>query len=286
MLPLIIFTAVQVIVESLPISSSAHVMLTQHLLANNTKQLFSQIPDFFNDLLQGPTIIVLSLFFFHDWFWFVQKIPTLFFKYLGKKHLSWAEKKLWGIVCSLALFVCAADAITALAYICKGALFTPAPFWFLALNFTLSMGGLLSLQLIEKKQKYEAAPLTLKKACVLGVTQGLALLCPGLSRFGATYVVGRWMRLTPRRSFQCSFLIQFPLILAAFLAKGIPGLLKNSTALALLTPPMLAILAASTVFAGFLLAWSYRLAIRGKFWRFGLYMIIPITIALLLQFSH
>ncbi|MFS8507540.1 MAG: hypothetical protein LVQ75_05700, partial [Candidatus Babeliales bacterium] len=50
---------------------------------------------------------------------------------------------------------------------------------------------------------------------VVGIAQGLALL-PGISRFGSTFVVGRFLGFSSMQSFQYSFLIAWPLMFAAW----------------------------------------------------------------------
>lgn len=279
MFDLMVIAVVQIIIESLPISSSAHVLIVQHVWTKLTGETFLEVPAFFNDFLQGPTVFVIAVVFFKDWFSSAQRLFSSGWKFIMHQRLCWSERKLWGVFGTLLGFVCVADVMTMLAYGIKkfmdnGELHV-TPLWVLAVNFTVSMVGLLSLRVADKECEYSR--LSMGKSILLGATQGLALLCPGLSRFGSTYVVGRWLRLSPRRAFQFSFLIQFPLIFAAFIIKGLPGVPR-----AFFTLPIIGVLVGSTVIAGFLFAWAYRLALARKLWRFGVYMIIPITILLIL----
>lgn len=282
MLDSFFISAVQIIIESLPISSSAHVIVAQHLWLKITGSPLTEGPGYFDDFLQGPTILVLMVVFFKDWYLSVRRLFVAFWKFVLRQRLSWSERQLWSVFGTLIFFVCAADLMTAFAYGIKSfvgkSVFGAPPLWVLLINFTVSMVGLLSLKFMSKEQQYSR--LSLKKAIILGTTQGLALLCPGLSRFGSTYVVGRWLNLSPRRAFQFSFLIQFPLILAAFMLKGLPGVFKASCSL--ISVPLLITLGVSTVIAGLLFAWAYRLARAGKLWWFGVYMLVPITILLFL----
>jgi undecaprenyl pyrophosphate phosphatase UppP len=344
MFDILVITAVQIIIESFPISSSAHVILAQHLWLKITTTPMVQVPAYFDDFLQGPTVLVLMVVFFKDWFSSVRRLFVGGCKFVLHKPLSWSERQLFGVFGVIISFMCAADVMTAFAYgiktfMGKGVFGVPTP-WVLVINFTVSMLGLLSLRFIggrstgllggcrgerptlinimasNKNTCSSAQPLpcnggqaaraggplaqarrslgeawgepprrlsgflTIKKSIIIGTVQGVALLCPGLSRFGSTYVVGRWLNLSPRRAFQFSFLIQFPLILATFIFKGLPGIIKASAPI--ISFPLLGTIIISTLIAGLLFAWAYRLARAGQLWWFGVYMIVPITFLILL----
>ena len=123
---------------------------------------------------------------------------------------------------------------------------------------------------------YSYESLDIKKALLLGVVQGIALL-PGISRFALTYVVGRFLKLSPRRSFETSFLIQFPLIIAGF-CKGLFYLLLAPNCVSIFGIQVIwAFLGGTVVSFGFL-HFVYYLALRGKLWLFSFYMLIPIIL--------
>ncbi len=122
---------------------------------------------------------------------------------------------------------------------------------------------------------------TLIIGCILGLTQGLALL-PGISRFASTYVIARWLSLSPRRAMQTSFLMHLPLMGAAFLFDGIPLLLNtpfwhHCTFLSHPCPFPLLVIGIATIIATILaygaLFLSWRLALRNRLWVFGLYLL-------------
>lgn len=56
--------------------------------------------------------------------------------------------------------------------------------------------------------------LSLKQTLLIGLAQALALM-PGISRSGATIVLGLWVGLTPHKAFTFSFLLSIPAILGA-----------------------------------------------------------------------
>ena len=103
---------------------------------------------------------------------------------------------------------------------------------------------------------------------------------PGISRFGTTYVVARWLSLSPRRALELSFLIEFPLILGAFLWNGVIRLPSDLAILLVYSPFSWFVGGSAAVLGYFLLRFSYRWGIEGKFWRFGVYMILPSLVLL------
>ena len=65
MLEILIIT--QIAVESLPISSSSHMRLAEMFMLRMGMPPI-HLPDFFDHLIHGPTILVLMIFFWREWF--------------------------------------------------------------------------------------------------------------------------------------------------------------------------------------------------------------------------
>ncbi|MFA6535451.1 MAG: undecaprenyl-diphosphate phosphatase, partial [Candidatus Babeliales bacterium] len=158
---------------------------------------------------------------------------------------------------------------------------------FLLFGFIITMLLLFSLRLIRNNSTSTALqvgcyePFDFKKAIILGAVQGCALL-PGISRFASTYVAGCWLKISPRRAFQISFLIHLPLIVAAFLFLGIKDIFKKPELFQNLnagfgTHGFFLILSA-TIIAILALNLCYKLAVKNKLWWLGFYMLIPIII--------
>ncbi len=259
MYPIALIVFFQLIIESLPISSSTHIKLLENFLI--------RLPEDFDHFLHGPTIIVLVLFFYREWknrmWWF---LPTrLIFRH---------SKMLHSIALKIFSFAFVSNLITGIIYF----LFKYFHNSYLDNKFVL-IGGLtitcllLFSLLFFKNSSYEV--LTINKIIVLGFVQGLALI-PGISRFASTYVIARFLKLSPRRAFQTSFLIEFPLCIAAFLK----GLLKLN--FHLITMPVLLSMIIAIPISICALKFSYILALRNKFWLFSCYM--PILIAVIFLF--
>ncbi len=271
---LILFAAIQVMCEALPISSSGHTILAQRLWYRLTNLSPTPFPEFFDHFLHGPTIFIIMIVFYKQWFTPIRLLITT------------QDIKLWELFLRIATFVIIADSVTALFYVLQHAGFKQLAFvhsgWTLFAGFIITAGLLLSLVFLDKKNPTNTQPKILSywSAAVIGFTQGCALVIPGLSRFASTYTIARWFGITPKRALQFSFLIQFPLIFCAFLYNGVYTLIKTPGWHTLFSPHVLMILGVATLCSLLLFWFSCTMAQWNKLWIFGLYMIIPITLLL------
>ncbi|KKP25253.1 MAG: Undecaprenyl-diphosphatase [candidate division TM6 bacterium GW2011_GWE2_31_21] len=273
---LIIFYAlIQIVFEALPISSSGHVLLFSVIL----KEKFAQylcVPDFFDHFLHLPTVLILLVFFFKDWF-----TPfSMLFKNLGfgGKANAARAKNLFEIFYKIVKLGLVVDLITAIFYFINHSFFemfinSHAKF-FLLFGFCITATVLFMLHLKEKNNNEKIESFDLKKAAILGVVQGISLF-PGISRFGVTYSCLKFMNLSSRRAFQVSFLVQFPLILAAAL-KGTYDLFKFENVKIFLSFSFLAALVVGLFISYALFKMSYKLALKNKLWYFAFYILLLI----------
>jgi undecaprenyl pyrophosphate phosphatase UppP len=290
MLDVLLITAIQIIVEALPVSSSGHAVLAQLLWEKYAMRPLTPLPDFFDHFLHGPTVVVLLVVFFKDWFSSAQRLLCAWWALVcGHRAMTWSERRLSQLFFKVFGFICAADAVTAIAYFSKIALGRYAAIFIdprvLLGCFVVTLLLLLSL-LFVGRWAGTGCTLTLGRALAFGAAQGIAYLLTGISRLGITYVVGRWTGLSPRRSFQFSFLIQFPLIAAAFAINGIRGMCSAPEVGAFVNVPMLATMLGATIVAGFLFAGVYRLALQRRLWWFGVYLVVPIGILVMLMLGR
>ncbi|MCK4517445.1 undecaprenyl-diphosphate phosphatase, partial [Candidatus Babeliales bacterium] len=137
----------------------------------------------------------------------------------------------------------------------------------------LGVSGIIKSLRTSGQSKSTAESLNIRKALILGCVQGIALL-PGISRFATTYVAGRWLHLSPRRAFQISFLIQLPLISAAFV-QGLYKIVGTPEGILLSSGRGLLTLVLATVIGFFALCFAQKLAYQEKFWWFGFYLLVP-----------
>lgn len=257
----------QIVLESFPISSSAHTILLQRILqqmdngvvhADGLHAVFEHATLFESDVLahwaHGPTLFVVALFFFHSWFFLLCHI-----------------KKCWRIIAKIIAFTALADLVTVLFFVLFHAFGTE---WFpIGVGLCITSAALFSLAYIPKKQP---AIWTWRTALLLGLVQGCALL-PGISRLAATYVAARWLNFVPRKAVEISLLIQWPLIFVAW-CNSVRILVNRGLLLYSLNPTMLLAMVGAAVVAFYSLCFVYYcLSTRRERW-FAWYLIIPIGV--------
>ncbi len=245
-----LYVLVQILLESLPISSSTHTAL-----------LGLSAPQSIDFFAHGPTALML-LIYFRD------EIYTFF----SQKSLGWRPWILYGAK----IFV--AELVTCFFFL----LFRYSGFtlslWFgllttMFLLFSLKLAPHIVSRRVSRTVSWSAL-------LAVAVVQGLSLL-PGISRLASTLVIARWAGLEARTAFKLSCALQAPLFGAAALLGlwQISGLPEYQAVLSFscLGGTVLAMIAAYL-----LLAFVERLYCREKLWIFGFYMIVPFVLSLFL----
>ena len=188
-----ILVMISILFEPFPVSSSGNAALVELLMARFFPGGSSfPIPSCIDYMLHGPIMIVVGIFFYRRWSFLLYQPYR--FRYIIAQ-IFW----LWVV----------ADSITVFFYILflhLGKSF--CPLW---LGFIITTLLLFSLKYASYQKNIR---LRGAHALVLGIAQGCALL-PGISRFGATFVVARWLGFSDKNSFEMSFLIEFPISFAA-----------------------------------------------------------------------
>jgi undecaprenyl-diphosphatase len=143
-------------------------------------------------VVHGVIAIVVAFFFFPSWRVFIKKFP--FF---------------------IIIKILCCGFITEVITVCFYILFSSISFSFsfLSVGFLITSLLLYSLRFINSHSsnaRYNA-----HNAMLLGIAQGIALM-PGISRFGSTFVVARWLGFSDQKAFKLSFLIAWPINCAAF----------------------------------------------------------------------
>jgi undecaprenyl-diphosphatase len=269
MLYLIIIIFLQIILESLPVSSSGHLLLAE-------KILHAQIPKHFDYFLHGSTIIILLIIFYKEWIEPVRYLITGIANNFFRKKASY--KNLLNIFFKIITLVIISNSITTLIwFIFK--FYLEESNWFgsnlhLLIGFCITTLFLFLLKFKENNIcKCKININIYIKYIILGLIQGMALF-PGISRFASTYTVSRFLNFTPKRAFQITFLLELPLIFAGFLL-GIYHVNKISNTLSLTI--WLAIITA-TIISGFIFKFVKKLSQSNNLHKFSYYMIIPIVI--------
>lgn len=274
----------QLVLESLPVSSSGHVLLISRLY--NTSPLqgeIAQIVLVLDHVLHLFAILVMAAVFYTDWQpLFLQLTSGI----LRKTKRSYIQRRIGTLFMRIVVCGIIIEIITLLFYGLFSAgnnfLLASCPNLVLLIGFGITSMVLLSLRLrsapINQAQWHSRASLDIPKAILLGLVQGLAFL-PGVSRLGITFATGCWLNIAPKRAFQLSCLIHVPLCIGGF----IKGLLSFSRLRIFFTWPHGLVILLATIISYYVLKKVYRLSCNGLLWVFGLYVFIPISMLLYLM---
>jgi undecaprenyl-diphosphatase len=275
--------AVQLITESLPISSTGHVQLLQLFLQRWGYDVNDGLSEALDHGLHGPMLFILAVYFRKQWVPLARATVTslaALIRSRGVLHsLTFSQRKLLQIVTRIAGMVVVADITTALGYFLfknKLQALTGNNIMLLACGFAVTMLVLWSI----RWRTDSSQTLSYSRALLIGSAQGSVALLPGISRFASTVVCARWLGISQRRSLQFSFLMFAPLMLAAFVVHGIPAMLMNVSCVAVL--PWVALLGGATLLAYPLFAMSCWLLSTNRWWWLGYYMTLPIAACLVL----
>jgi|SRR5579863_320081 len=246
MLCFYILLAVQIVVESLPISSSSHVYLLQSstdCAPLTSTMLYS---------LHIPTAVLLAVFFVRQWFFILT-------------HLRACAP----ILLKLIVLGIIADGMTALIFLLLHMMPITLP---LGVGLCVTAAALYFLRFCgARNQSFGYA-----QAAMLGIAQGIALL-PGISRFAIVYATARWLGINHRRAFEITWLIELPLIIAAS-AVSIYFDRAHQLQLLLRDPIALSVIVIASIMAYAALYIMERMAARNQLWILSFYMVIPLVL--------
>lgn len=244
-LGLLVFS--QIVLESLPISSSTHVMALSQALARWGFQV-PQLSEAMLHLMHAPNIIVVCAAL--SW-WYV---PTAGYwrSQEIKRHAFW-----YGIMLAIS------TALTVATY-CRFCIHAN-PVW--GYRFGLLITA--ALLFLSHFRREEHAPLRLWHAVLIGMVQSLALL-PGVSRLGSTYASGRLLGWSPKRALTYSLFLQIILMSGAFV-RSLPALWREAHVL--LDPQLLFIVGCAMLVAYGFLRFVMECAERRRLWWFSGYLV-------------
>ena len=255
--------SMQIILEMIPISSSAHLVILQSLYERIWQKplLFpvkSHLVDSFFEVIQAPTIVLIALYFSSRWVALLCSVRRTYFLLARSMCLALV-----------------ADVVTCGFFIgIKHYQLFSIPLW---VGFLITM---LVLLRIRKLSISVRANWNLKDALILGAAQGIALL-PGISRLAITFAAALWRGIAPKQAFEIAWLIEIPLISAACL-KSIVLHHNEFDWGQLLSPASSISMLISSIIAWYCLKWVAHQAYRKNMDGFAWYMILPILYALML----
>lgn len=243
-----ILTILPILLEGFPISSSGHAKLLMQWYSH-CYYFSTALPKNFDHLLHGPVAFVVALFFFKRWSYLLVHI-----------------KRTWPYLIKIIYFGFITELVTVSWYVLYS--YAGDHHYYLPGGFLLT--GILLFSLLYCPQTQMKKTYSITDAGLLGFAQGLALF-PGISRFAATFVCLRWLGFSDKKSFEISFLIEWPISVAGFL-KGIYTLHTMKHSDLLNSKLFLAMLLASIgAWFGFYLV--SKMVYKKKLWLFSPYVI-------------
>ncbi len=210
----IILGTVQGIGEFLPISSSAHLILTRWFFEWDPiiKRLGGNMDIVLDVALHVGTLLAVLIYFFRDWL-------NLITHGLSAGLKTREGKMFWYLVIATI-----PGGIAGLALESLIENFIRSQILIIAVGLAI-MG--IVLYYVDKKadQIVSFEEITFKQAILIGIAQALALI-PGVSRSGITMTTGRLLGFTREAAAKFSFLLATPIIAGAAL-KQAPGIIHN-----------------------------------------------------------
>lgn len=210
----IVLGIVQGIGEFLPISSSAHLILTRWFFDWDPiiNRLGGNIDIVLDVALHVGTLLAVLIYFFRDWLQLLTHgLSTGIKTREGKMFWYLVAATIPGGIAGLALEAVIENFIRS---------------QILIIAVGLAIMGII-LYYIDKKaaQIVSFEEITFRQAILIGIAQALALI-PGVSRSGITMTTGRLLGFTREAAAKFSFLLATPIIAGAAL-KQTPGIIHN-----------------------------------------------------------
>lgn len=235
----------QAATEFLPVSSSAHLVIAQHLLGIDSPGLFLEVA------LHMGTLLSVLIYFRKD----IWSLAAGAFR-PGEPGVSSRQE--------VGLIIIATVPAVVVALVFKDAIDAA----FDSLDMVGWMLLVTTAVLISSRWAHGGtAGVTAKVALILGLAQALAIM-PGISRSGMTIVAGLWLGMSGTEAARFSFLMAIPAILGAgllSLGSGMPG----DALLPLGTGMIVSALAGYIV-----IAWLMDILRRGRLYFFGGYTLL------------
>ncbi|HEY0196881.1 MAG TPA: undecaprenyl-diphosphatase UppP [Methanobacterium sp.] len=221
----IIIGIVQGLTEFLPVSSSAHLVFTPHLLGTESSLAF-------DTLLHIGTLVAVVVYFWNDIVHMFRSFTSsLADLSRGQFREGLREDKFKKLAWMVIIGTIPAGLAGTLFKDFFEGLFSNIP----AIGVFLIITGFLlyGSEMISRKTAHKAGlkEMTIKNSVLIGVAQAFAI-APGISRSGATISIGLFLGLERELAARFSFLLSIPAIMGAALiqVKDISNLFDVTTA--------------------------------------------------------
>ena len=251
----VLLGALQGVAEFLPISSSGHLTLVQHLFG------LEDIPLLFDISLHVATLLAVILVFRR----LILDLLCTAFRWMLRKSTEEDKPKL-----QMILSLIAATAVTGVFGIVLKKIIPDLPIQVVFAGFIVTaMLLFISSKISKKNEGKEVKNISLIQGLITGASQGIGVL-PGISRSGITISAALAAGIDRKTAGEFSFLLSIPAILAAFVLElGDLGNMTQSISIQALLLGCLAAFAVGIFALKFLLA----LIRKGKLEWFAYYLI-------------
>lgn len=263
---------VQGLTEFLPVSSSGHLAITQHILGVDMEGNL-----FFNVMLHIGTLVAVVVFY-HKLIWSLIKEFFRMIKDIFTGKFKWSQMNyernmiimiIIGLLPLMLLFIPIPGTDMKVKDLAE--VFASSPVLIVTAISLLLTSALLLIGVIcnrrnimgshkhfaggykgKEKEKY-----TVVDALLVGLMQCAAALLPGLSRSGSTLAVGEMRGINKQKALDFTFVLGIPSIIAAALLEG-ADVIKDKDAIASVEwLPMIVGMAVSAV-VGYLAIWIFK----------------------------
>ena len=210
----IILGLVQGLTEFLPVSSSGHLLITQHFLGISGDSVL-----IFTILLHVGTLISIFFCYWNDLIELIKELFITIADLVTGKGLRLKERP----VRKLGVMIIVASIPTAIIGLAFNDLFESFYKTLLPTGVGLLVTGVL-LWIAQSKRKNTTGirQMTWMHAVIIGTMQGVAI-CPGISRSGSTLVGGLLSGLEREFAVEFAFLISVPSILGSLILEAHGG---------------------------------------------------------------
>lgn len=268
----IILGIIQGVVEALPVSSSGHLLIVNHLLVNFLG--FDSVALSNTELLAIITncgsLIAIIILYFHD----IVDIIRDFVKYLKSKDNKYYVNYKYGLFIILATIPAGIIGLI----ISKLGIFDALNDNIKIIGITLFVTGLFLFWIRKANGKKKKEDITIGDAMTVGGFQVLGLL-PGISRSGSTIVGGLYKGLDRVTAFDFSFMLYIPISIATTIL-GISDLFGSNIATSQILYFLLSAFIAG-IFTYISVKWFRNIIKNGKLIYFAIYCFIAATMILL-----
>ncbi len=245
-LKMIVLAVLQGLTEFLPVSSSGHLVLTQHFLGVLQGDIFFDVILHMGTL--GSVLVV-----YHK-----EILRLLRF---DKPAIGYLISLAVGTLPAVVVGLLAKDAIEALfhsPFFAAGGLLVTAVI-LLSTRFSRDSGSTIS-------EPWEPKAIAPVPAVLIGLAQAFAIL-PGISRSGSTIAASLWLGVARAEAARYSFLLSIPAIGGALVLQLLDGQVSGRSDISML------VAAAVVAFAMGLLAirWTALAVVQAHFWKFSFY---------------